>query len=110
MIVPVTAISNLVLTKQIYSEEGNGAHAHNRDRVPLIRPGIGHGQTYLKILKCLPLETYLKSKYMKRLLIFLNKRICSLRHLQFLKSCKFLKSCNLTTSTVKSLCFSLSSV
>ena len=36
MIVPVMAISNLVLTQQIYSEETNGAHAHNRDRVPLI--------------------------------------------------------------------------
>ena len=35
MIVPVMAISNLVLTQQIYSEETNGAHAHNRDRVPL---------------------------------------------------------------------------
>ena len=29
------AISNLVLTRQIYSKETNGAHAHNRDRVPL---------------------------------------------------------------------------
>ena len=36
MIVPVMAISNLVLTRQIYSEETNVAHAHNRDRVPLI--------------------------------------------------------------------------
>ena len=35
MIVPVTAISNLVLNQQIYSAETNGAHAHNRDRVPL---------------------------------------------------------------------------
>ena len=35
MIVPVMAISNLVLIKQIYSGETNGAHAHNRDRVPL---------------------------------------------------------------------------
>ena len=35
MIVPVMAISNLVLTRQIYSEETNGAHAHNRDHVPL---------------------------------------------------------------------------
>ena len=34
MIVPVMAISNLELTQQIYSEETNGAHAHNRDRVP----------------------------------------------------------------------------
>ena len=31
MIVPVMAISNLVLTRQIYSEETNGPHAHNRD-------------------------------------------------------------------------------
>ena len=36
MIVPVMAITNLVLTQQIYSEETNGAHEHNRDRVPLI--------------------------------------------------------------------------
>ena len=33
MIVPATAISNLVLTQQIHSEETNGAHAHNRARV-----------------------------------------------------------------------------
>ena len=36
MIVPVMAISNLVLTQQIYSEETNGSHAYNRDGVPLI--------------------------------------------------------------------------
>ena len=36
MIVPVMAISNLVLTQQIYSEETNGAHAHNHDHVPLM--------------------------------------------------------------------------
>ena len=35
MIVPVMAILNLLLTRQIYSEETNGAHAHNRDPVPL---------------------------------------------------------------------------
>ena len=34
MIVPVMAISNLVLTQQIYSEETNSAHAHNRARIP----------------------------------------------------------------------------
>ena len=34
MIVPVMAVSNLVLTRQIYSEETDGAYAHNRDRVP----------------------------------------------------------------------------
>ena len=38
MIVPVMAISNLVLTQQIYSEETNGAHAHYREPVPLIKP------------------------------------------------------------------------
>ena len=36
MIVPEMAISNLVSTQQIYSEDTNGAHAHSRDRVPLI--------------------------------------------------------------------------
>ena len=35
MIVPVMAISNLVLTQQIYSEETNGAHAHYREPVSL---------------------------------------------------------------------------
>ena len=35
MIVPVMAISNLALTRQIYSEETNGAHAHYREPVPL---------------------------------------------------------------------------
>ena len=37
MIVPVMAISNLVLTQQIYSEETNCAHAHYREPVPLTR-------------------------------------------------------------------------
>ena len=35
MIVPVMAISNLVLTRKIFSEETNGAHAHYREPVPL---------------------------------------------------------------------------
>ena len=35
MIVPVMAISNLMLTRQIFSEETNGAHAHYREPVPL---------------------------------------------------------------------------
>ena len=35
MIVPVIAISNLVLARQIYSKETNGAHAHYREPVPL---------------------------------------------------------------------------
>ena len=33
------AISNLVLTQQIYSEEPNGAHAHYREPVPLTARG-----------------------------------------------------------------------
>ena len=37
MIVPVMAVSNLVLTQQIYSQETNGAHAHYREPVPLIK-------------------------------------------------------------------------
>ena len=37
MIVPVMAIANLVLTRQIYSEETNSGHAHNRGRVPLTK-------------------------------------------------------------------------
>ena len=35
MIVPVMAISNLVLTQQIYSEETSVAHAHYREPVLL---------------------------------------------------------------------------
>ena len=35
MIAPVMAISDLVLTRQIYSEETNGADAHYREPVPL---------------------------------------------------------------------------
>ena len=37
MFVPVMAISNLVLIRQIYSEETNGAHAFYREPVPLSR-------------------------------------------------------------------------
>ena len=51
MIVPVMAISNLVLTRQIYSEETNGAHAHNRDRVPLIARGHSDINTLMNHLK-----------------------------------------------------------
>ena len=35
MILLVMAISNLVLTRQIYSQDANGAHAHYREPVPL---------------------------------------------------------------------------
>ena len=50
MIVPVMAISNLVLTQQIYSEETNGAHAHNRDRVPLNQTRFLSNVVYNKVL------------------------------------------------------------
>ena len=53
MIVPVMAISNLVLTQQIYSEETNGAHAHYRELVPLThwqwRLQIDHSRKYHNI-------------------------------------------------------------
>ena len=48
MIVPVMAISNLVLTQQIYSEETNGAHAHYREPVPLnFGFGLSHESTLI---------------------------------------------------------------
>ena len=47
MIVPVMAISNLVLTQQIYSEETNGAHAHYREPVPLNR-GLAARNPYVQ--------------------------------------------------------------
>ena len=47
MIVLVMAISNLVLTRQIYSEETNGAHAHNRDHVPLNEEPTDPGKSLL---------------------------------------------------------------
>ena len=56
MIVLVMTFWNLVLTQQIYSEETNGAHAHNRDRVPLKnraahphREFQGYHRVYLKL-------------------------------------------------------------
>ena len=45
MIVPVMAISNLVLTQQIYSEATNGAHAHYREPVPLTDWSESNGHT-----------------------------------------------------------------
>ena len=43
MIVPVMAISNFVLTQQIYSDETNGAHAHYREPVPLTVVKLAEG-------------------------------------------------------------------
>ena len=51
MIVPVMAISNLVLPRQIYSEETKGAHAHYREPVPLIETVSKTGQKLSKCLK-----------------------------------------------------------
>ena len=48
MIVPVMAISNLVLTRQFYSEETNGARAHYREPVPLTRSPLTAALYYLK--------------------------------------------------------------
>ena len=50
MIVPVMAISNLVLTRQIYSEETNGAHAHYREPVPLRRKNRALRLTTLNLI------------------------------------------------------------
>ena len=50
MIVPVMAISNLVLTQQIYSEETNGAHAHYREPVPLKSKCNPHGSNLLVMM------------------------------------------------------------
>ena len=58
MIVPVMAISNLVLTQQIYSEETNGAHAHNRDRVPLTLHRTGGGVGGLGLGFLFPREVF----------------------------------------------------
>ena len=55
MIVPVMAISNLVLTQQIYSEETNGAHAHYREPVPLMRELLFTINSSLRF----PLKTFL---------------------------------------------------
>ena len=53
MIAAVMVISNLVLTRQIYSAEPDCAHAHNRDLVPLIRDAM---QSRKKSLKIVPRE------------------------------------------------------
>ena len=50
MVVPVMAISNLVLTQQIYSEETNGAHAHYREPVPLKHGNILQPRAGIRVL------------------------------------------------------------
>ena len=64
MIVPVMAISNLVLTQQIYSKETNGSHAHNRDRVPLRYPF-----EYKQVLENAGREFRKKNRLLNRIII-----------------------------------------
>ena len=66
MIVPVMAISNLVLTQQIYSEETNGAHAHYREPVPLT------------LMRDLRLNCIGPRNYYEYVIVFVLKRITSL--------------------------------
>ena len=58
MIVPVMAISNLVLTQQIYSEETNGAHAHYREPVSLKDQFVTHPSDYKSVF-----DQHLKKTY-----------------------------------------------
>ena len=64
MIVPVMAISNLVLTQQIYSEETYGAHAHVRDRVTLRYPF-----QYKQVLQNAGREFRKKKRLLNRIII-----------------------------------------
>ena len=41
---PVMVISNLVMSRQIYSEETDGAHAHSRDRTVQEKVSEGRGE------------------------------------------------------------------
>ena len=56
MIVPVMAISNLELTRQIYSEETNGTYAHYREPVPLM--------SFRQILETVAISKYIVGKLM----------------------------------------------
>ena len=71
-------------------------------------------------IKRLPVETFLRNKYMKHYLIFLNKRIGTLYHLQIFEIIKKLwncsnsvtsinvvKSLSLSSSFVKLFCFAI---
>ena len=53
VIVPVMVISNLVMTRQIYSEETDGAHAHNRDCTVQEKVSEGRGKGMLVHLRAL---------------------------------------------------------
>ena len=58
MIVPVMAISNLVLTRQIYSEETNGAHAHYREPVPLKKLSICTASLFLTARLAVQIQSF----------------------------------------------------
>ena len=70
MIVPVMAISNLVLTQQIYSEETNGAHAHYREPVPL-RTILGYSKSvsYDFLLKMADIKSLKKRRQFQSLVM-----------------------------------------
>ena len=58
------AISNLVLTQQIYTEETNGAHEHNRDHVALRYPF-----EYKQVLENAGREFRKKKRLLNRIII-----------------------------------------
>ena len=60
------AISNLVLTQQIYSEEPNGAHAHYREPVPLTLSEFARHEFTNLWLETLP-DTFSYLSYFKEL-------------------------------------------
>lgn len=88
MIVPEMAISNLVSTQQIYSEKTNGAHAHNRDRVPL-RPNMNQtifSNQYMFISGCISIvyRLYCCSSARSEILHFCNTKIAILTQEQLM--------------------------
>ena len=69
MIVPVMAISNLVLTRQIYSEETNGAHVHYREPVPL---SLSHRQNVNLAIKTNIYLTGFAETWLKKFQVHFN--------------------------------------
>ena len=73
---------------------------------------VRYGMLYLKILESLPVETYLRNKYMKHINIFKQENLY-LTSSSILEIIKNLKNCSnpvTSTSVLKYLSFSLSSV
>ena len=75
------AISNLVLTQQIYSEETNGAHAHYREPVPLSAAYVGY--LFLQNHRAL---LYLQLSSLKCSLLFLGLVTESLDHTRLISA------------------------